>query len=103
MNTIQEIIWARAITPRDQILILRLLDTYGLEPFLSDVETLGEMMSLPKSSIYECIKRLKSVDWLETEAGYVNGTYRRLKKRTKTLYRIKLEPKKEADQGPPEF
>jgi DNA-binding IclR family transcriptional regulator len=95
MNLIQEIIWARAITPRDQILLLRLLDTHGLEPFDASVEELAEMMSVPKSSIYECVKRLKNIDWLETTPVYLDGTYRRLKKRAKTQYRIKMEVKPE--------
>jgi len=103
MNLIQTIVWARAITPRDQILILRMLDTHGTQPFDADINDLAEMMSLPKSSIYECIKRLKSIDWLETEPVYLDGTYRSLKKRSKTRYRVKLEIKKEADRSPPEF
>ena len=103
MNLIQTIVWARAITPRDQILILRMLDTHGTQPFDADINNLAEMMSLPKSSIYECIKRLKSIDWLETEPVYLDGTYRSLKKRSKTRYRVKLEIKKEADRSPPEF
>ena len=103
MNIIQEIIWSRVITPRDQILLLRLLDSYGLDPFESDVESMGEMMSLPKSSIYECLKRLKTAELLDTEPVYIEGSYRSLKKRTKTKYQIKIYAKKEAEQSPPEF
>lgn len=93
MNTIQEIIWARTITPRDQVFLLRLLDSFGLDRFEADVEEFTEMMSLPKSSIYESIKRLRATEWLDVTAVYTDGSYRRLKKRGKTLYKIKIAQK----------
>lgn len=93
MNTIQEIIWARTVTPRDQVFLLRMLDTFGVERFEADITEFTEMMSLPKSSIYESIKRLRATDWLEVTPVYTDGSYRRLKKRGKTIYKIKVGQK----------
>jgi DNA-binding IclR family transcriptional regulator len=90
MNVIQTVVWERTVQPRDQILILRLLDRYGPNAFEADIMELADIMSLPKSSIYECIKRLKAVKWLEVEPVYLDGTYRALKKRSKTRYRVTL-------------
>lgn len=90
MTMLQKVVWEREVTPRDQILILRMWDKHGPHQFEADVMELADMMSLPKSSIYECIKRLKAVKWLETEPVYLDGTYRALKKRSKTRYRITL-------------
>lgn len=70
MDKTQTILWTKGAKPREQILMLRLLDIYGPVGFEGTLEEISQMMLMPRSLVIRMLRGLKDLGWIESERQY---------------------------------
>jgi Mn-dependent DtxR family transcriptional regulator len=70
MNTLQKILWTTTAKPREQVLMLRLMDIYGTEGFEATLEDIAKLMYMKRSLVIRMLKGLKELGWVESERQY---------------------------------
>lgn len=89
MNTLQKILWTTTAKPREQVLMLRILDIYGPEGFEGTLEDIAKMMSMKRSLVIRMLRGLKELGWIESERQY-EFTEKKLPHVTGCKYKITI-------------
>lgn len=67
---IQTAIWDERAKPRDVIIILRLMDFFGLKPFSVQINELAEMIGVGDAVLTRSLVRLKKIGWIKWDRIY---------------------------------
>jgi hypothetical protein len=67
---IQTAIWDEKAKPRDVVIILRLTDAYGLNPFTAKISELAEMIGVGDAVLTKSLVRLKKLGWIKWKRVY---------------------------------
>lgn len=71
----QTVIWTVNAKTREQILMLRILETYGSEEFVATLGDIADAAHMKRSVVAKTMKGLKDLNWLQSVRNYEdNGT-----------------------------
>jgi hypothetical protein len=85
MTPIQKVVWTKNAKPREQLLMLRLMDVYGSRCEVTmDEMAVGTGMGKP--TLIKTLRGLKELGWITTERVYKENGYKRLKSLSAIAY-----------------
>lgn len=87
------VIWTAETKLREQMLMLRILSFYGVEPFTATYNDLAENLGMNRSVVIVAMRGLKELGWIESEWVYEkNGRNLSTIKHCKYTITIQKEP-----------
>ena len=89
MTPQQKVIWTINASPREQLLMLRILDVYGKnKEFYATLQDIAKATNFSYHLIVRCMKGLKELGWLESSRIYHKEKDRNLHVVKNCLYRF---------------
>ena len=85
MTPVQKIVWTQNASPREQMVMLRLMDVYGTRCEVT-VDEMSVAISVNKPTLCKTIRGLKDLGWIKSERVYKESGNKRLKSLTGNLY-----------------
>jgi len=67
---IRTVIWTVNAKPREQVLMLRVMDAFGTGEFTATYEELAEAAHMNRSTVIRAVKGLKDLGWMDSERLY---------------------------------
>jgi len=85
MTPVQKVVWTKNAKPREQLLMLRLMDVYGTRCEVTmDEMAVGAGMGKP--TLIKTLRGLKELGWIQTERVYKENGYKRFKSLSAIAY-----------------
>jgi DNA-binding MarR family transcriptional regulator len=85
MTPIQKVVWTKNASPREQLVMLRLMDVYGTRCEVT-VDEMSAAISINKPTLVKTLRGLKELGWVKSERVYKDRGDKRLKALTGNLY-----------------
>lgn len=85
MTPIQKVIWTKNASPREQLVMLRLMDVFGTRCEVT-VDEMSAAISINKPVLVKTLRGLKELGWVKSERIYKESGHKRLKTLTGNLY-----------------
>jgi len=78
MTPVQKVVWTKNAKPREQLLMLRLMDVYGTRCEIT-MDEMAEGTGMGKPTLIKTLRGLKELGWIQTERVYKENGFKRLK------------------------
>lgn len=73
MTPMQCVIWTKNAKPMEQLLMMRIIDAYGVEEFCVTLDEFAAVVGLKKGVLIRALRGVKELEWLDSKRDYKKG------------------------------